>query len=106
MYAYKMFFFFGKHLKTVKLSFTRYFPEALLAYFKVSKTFSISCLLALKFLKLSILACFEKFIKLFILACLLCFDLKVYKAFLKSLALKTFKTFPKSLVLKSFQNFL
>ena len=30
---YKMFFFFGKHLKTVKLSFIRYFPEALLAYF-------------------------------------------------------------------------
>ena len=33
---YKMFCFFGKHLKTVKLSFTGYFPEVLLAYFKVS----------------------------------------------------------------------
>ena len=29
----KMFCFFEKHLKTVKLSFTRYFPEALLVYF-------------------------------------------------------------------------
>ena len=28
---YKMFCFFGKHLKTIKLSFTRYFPEAWLA---------------------------------------------------------------------------
>ena len=36
---YKMFCFFGKHLKTVKLSFTGYFPEAVLAYFKVSETF-------------------------------------------------------------------
>ena len=38
---YKIFCFFGKHLKTVKLSFTRYFPKALLAYvaLKVSKTF-------------------------------------------------------------------
>ena len=30
---YKMFCFFGKYLKTVKLSFTIYFPEALLACF-------------------------------------------------------------------------
>ena len=37
---YKMFFFFGKHLKTV----TEYFPEALLSYFKVSKNFC-TCLL-------------------------------------------------------------
>ena len=37
---YKMFCFFGKHLKTVKLSFTE------------------PCLLTLKFLKLSVLACF------------------------------------------------
>ena len=41
---YKMFFFSRKHLKTVKLSFTEYFPEALLAYFKVSKTLC-TCLL-------------------------------------------------------------
>ena len=41
---YKMFFFPRKHLKTIKFSFTRYFPEALLAYFKVSKTFC-TCLL-------------------------------------------------------------
>ena len=36
-----MFCFFGKYLKTVKLSFTIYFPEALLAYFalKVYKNF-------------------------------------------------------------------
>ena len=30
---YKFFCFFGKYLKTVKLYFTIYFPEALLAYF-------------------------------------------------------------------------
>ena len=42
---YKMICFFLKHLKTVKLSFTRYFPEALLAYFKVSKTFCTCFLL-------------------------------------------------------------
>ena len=30
---YKMFCFFGKYLKTIKLSFTIYFLEALLAYF-------------------------------------------------------------------------
>ena len=53
---YKVFWFFGKYLKTVKLSFTIYFPVALLAYFKVSKTLC-TCLL-----------------------------LKVYKTFLKSLA--------------------
>ena len=41
---YKMFFFFRKHLKTVKLSFTEYFPEVLLVYFKVSKTLC-TCLL-------------------------------------------------------------
>ena len=41
---YKMFFFSRKHLKTEKLSFTEYFPEALLAYFKVSKTLC-TCLL-------------------------------------------------------------
>ena len=41
---YKMFFVSRKHLKTVKLSFTEYFPEALLAYFKVSKTLC-TCLL-------------------------------------------------------------
>ena len=28
---YTMFVFFGKYLKTVKLSFTRHFPETLLA---------------------------------------------------------------------------
>ena len=41
MYAYKIFFFFGKHLKTVKLSFTNIFQKlyfALLAL-KVSKAF-------------------------------------------------------------------
>ena len=53
---YKMFYFFRKHLKTVKLFFTGYFPEALLACFKVSKTLC-TCLL-----------------------------LKVYKTFHKSLA--------------------
>ena len=40
---YRMFFFFLKHLKTIKLSFTRYFPEALLCFallaLKVTKTF-------------------------------------------------------------------
>ena len=41
---YKMFLFSGKHLKTVKLSFTIIFQKP--------------CLLALKILKLSILACF------------------------------------------------
>ena len=41
---YKMFLFFGKHLKTVKLSFTIIFQKP--------------CLLTLKFLKLSALACF------------------------------------------------
>ena len=41
---YKMFFFSGKHLKTVKLSFTIIFQKP--------------CLLTLKFLKLSVLACF------------------------------------------------
>ena len=41
---YKMIFFSRKHLKTVNLSFTEYFPEALLAYFKVSKTLC-TCLL-------------------------------------------------------------
>ena len=41
---YKMFIFSRKHLKTVKLSFTEYFPKALLAYFKVSKTLC-TCLL-------------------------------------------------------------
>ena len=53
---YKMFFFSRKHHKTVKLSFIEYFPEVLLAYFKVSKTLC-TCLL-----------------------------LKVYKTFLNSLA--------------------
>ena len=54
---YKMFCFFGKHLKTVEFSCTIYFPEALLAYFallalKVSKTFlkSLACLLYLALL--------------------------------------------------------
>ena len=41
---YKMFCFSGKHLKTVKLSFTIIFQKL--------------CLLTLKFLKLSALACF------------------------------------------------
>ena len=50
MYAFiKGFVFSEKHLKNVKLSFYKYFPEALLAL-KVSKTFL--CLLAF------ILACF------------------------------------------------
>ena len=73
---FKMFYFFGKHLKTVNLSFTRYFLEALLSYFalKVSQTFH-NFLLALKVSK--------TFLKY--LACLLalpCFALKVYKTFL------------------------
>ena len=41
---YKMFYFSGKHLKVVKLSFTIIFMKP--------------CLLALKFLKFSVLACF------------------------------------------------
>ena len=41
---YKMFCFSGKHLKTVKLSFTIIFQKP--------------CLLTLKFLKLYVLACF------------------------------------------------
>ena len=41
---YKIFFFSRKHLKTVNLSFTEYFPEGLLTYFKVSKTLC-TCLL-------------------------------------------------------------
>ena len=80
---YKMFYFFGKHLKTVKLSFTGYFPEALLTYFKVSKTF-YTCLL------LKVYKTFHT-----CLLALLCFSLKVYKTFLKSLALKVYKTFHK-----------
>ena len=103
---YKMFCFFGKHLKTVKLSFTRYFPEALFAYFalKVSKTFH-NFLLALKVYKnfsyiSCLLACFtllQKFIKLFINLLLACFTLlqKFIKTFHKSLALKVYKTFYK-----------
>ena len=49
---YKMFCFFGKYLKFVKLSYTEYFPEALLAYFKVYKTFlkSLACLFYLALL--------------------------------------------------------
>ena len=61
---YKMFFFSRKHLKTIKLSFTEYFPEALLTYFKVSKTL-FTCLL------LKVYKTFN--------TCLL--DLKVYKTF-------------------------
>ena len=41
---YKMFFFSGKHLKTVKLTFIIIFQKP--------------CLLTLKFLKLSVLDCF------------------------------------------------
>ena len=56
---YKMFCFFGKHLKTVKLSFTEYFPEALLAYFNVSKTFCTCLLLKVyKTFNTCLLACF------------------------------------------------
>ena len=57
---YKMFFFSRKHLKTVKLSFTEYFPEALLAYFKVSKTLC-TCLLfkVYKTFNTCLLACFK-----------------------------------------------
>ena len=40
---YKMFCFFGKRFKTVKLSFIEYFPEALLSYFKVFKTSVLTC---------------------------------------------------------------
>ena len=53
----KMFCFFGKHLKTVKLSFTEYFPEALLAYLKVSKTFCTCLLLKVSKTFLKSLAC-------------------------------------------------
>ena len=41
---YQMFAFYENISKTVKLSFTGYFPEALLALLKVSKTFH-TCLL-------------------------------------------------------------
>ena len=115
---YKIFFFFGKHLKTVKLSFTIIFQKP--------------CLLTLKFPKLYVLACFctclllkvYKTFNIWLLA-LLCFSLKAYKTFLNSfacllylacfkvyknfykpLSLKMYKTFLKSLALKSFQNFL
>ena len=57
---YKMFFFFRKHLKTVKLSFTIYFSEALLAYFKVSTTFCTCLLLKVyKTFNTCLLACFS-----------------------------------------------
>ena len=59
MYAFINVLLFGKHLKIVKLSFTEYFPEALLAYFNISKTLCTFFLL--------------KVYKLLILACLLCF---------------------------------
>ena len=66
---YKTFFFSGKHLKTVKLSFTIIFHKLFFA-FQVFKTFL--CFLAF------ILACFQKFIKLLLLACaLFCFSLNV-----------------------------
>ena len=71
---YKMFFFSRKHLKTVKLSFTEYFPEALLSYFKVSKTLC-TCLL------LKVYKTFNTCLLAF-----LCFSLKVCKTFLNSLA--------------------
>ena len=71
---YKMFFFSRKHLKTVKLFFIEYFPEALLAYFKVSKTLC-TCLL------LKVYKTFNT-----CLLALLCFSLKVCKTFLNSLA--------------------
>ena len=71
---YKIFLFSRKHLKTVKLSFKKYFPEALLAYFKVSKTLC-TCLL------LKVYKTFNT-----CLLALLCFSLKVYKTFLNSLA--------------------
>ena len=90
---YKMFFFFEKHFKTVKLYFTGYFPEALLACFKVSETF-YTCFL---------LKVYKNFPTCFL--ALLCFSLKFYKAFLKSLALRAFKTFLKSLALKVYKTF-
>ena len=97
---YKMFFFFGKSLKTVKLSFTEYFPEALLAYFNLSKTVC-TCLL-LKVYKtfntclLSLLFFSSKSYKTFSIHCLLtfpCFSLKVYKNFYKLIASKRIKHF-------------
>ena len=85
---YKMFFFFGKYLKTVKLFFTEYFPEALLVYFNVSKTFC-TCLL------LKVYKTFNT-----CLLALLCFSLKAYKTFsilllacFTLLALKVYKNF-------------
>ena len=86
---YKMFCFSGKHLKTVKLSVTKYFPEALLAYFNVSKTF-FTCLL-LKVYKtfntcLLVFLCFSlkayKTFSILLLACFTLLALKVYKNFL------------------------
>ena len=109
---YKMFFFSRKHLKTVKLFFTEYFPEALLTYFKVSKTFC-TCLL-LKVYKTFCTCLLLKVYKTFniCLLALLCFSLKVYKTFLNSLLLACFillekflKTFHKPLALKVSQNF-
>ena len=85
---YKMFCFSGKYLKTVKLSVTKYFPEALLAYFNVSKTLCI-CLL------LKVYKTFNT-----CLLALLCFSLKAYKIFsillfacFTLLALKVYKNF-------------
>ena len=106
---YKMVCFSGKHLKTVKLSFTKYFPEALLACFKVSKTFC-TCLL-LKVYKtfntcLLALLCFSlkayKTFSILLLACFTLLDLKVYKNFYKLLALKMYKTYLKIFCFKKF----
>ena len=88
---YKIFCFSGKHLKNYKTLFYNYFPEALLAYFKVSKTFC-TCLLYLKVYK-TFNTC---------LLALLCFSLKAYKTFLNSLAcllyLACFKFYKKTFI--------
>ena len=78
---YKMFVFFLNISKTVKLSFTGYFSEVLLAYFKFSKTLCTLLLL--------------KVYKTFKTCLLACFALKVYKTFLKYHALKVYNFFYK-----------
>ena len=77
---YKMFPFSCKYLKTIKFSFTRYFPEALFAYFKVSKTFCTCLLLKVyKTFNTCLLLKVYKIFNICLLACLLCFSLKAYK---------------------------
>ena len=70
---YKMFFFSGKRLKTVKLFFYNYFPEICLLNLKVSKIFC-TCLL---------LKVYKTFYTCFL--ALLYFSLKAYKTLITCL---------------------